>query len=958
MKSRYLIGMLLIMSLGLVGPRAVVAEEEPSPGVARVSLIHGDVSTMRGDSGDWVASTVNAPIVRGDKVATGARSRAEIQLDYANILRLDQRSEAKIADLTRTHIQIQVASGLVDFTVLKGTEADVEIDTPNMAVRPLGEGVYRIQVNSASETQLTVRKGEAEVATPQGSTTVEKDRVIYVRGTDNPEYQLAKAAHKDEWDEWNSDRDHEIKDAGSWRYANHYYTGAHELDRYGRWTYVPDYDWCWTPYVNLGWVPYRDGRWVWEPYWGWTWVSYEPWGWAPYHYGRWFYYGSSWCWWPGYRHYGYYPAWAPAHVSFLGFGLGGHNWHFGFGFGFNSIGWLPLGPYDVISPWWGYHNSYNVVNITNITNLTNVRNATNVSNDITTHIFVRGRGAAYASNFQAALNNANVRRAVTTVSTNDFVNGRVPRNVRGVDAETLRQAGVVRGTVPAVPTRESLRPTDKPARVPAVAQAANNERFFTRRPTPAGPTSSFSERAAQIQEMMQRHNPLGSTGQGAAAGQANANAARPGAPTNPTMTAERMRNDVGRQPGQTGLANANRPGMGGTQQNPTNNAEAQISRPAATAPAARGAVAPESPATRSLSPQQAERGLPAGVRPSERPGWQRFGQAGTSGLPRTNVNPADQAEVGTNAGASQTREARPAQPTPAPQAQRPWQRFGTGSVQPGQAGRPAVGATPQEARPAPDAKPATAPRPATPPAAREGTSPGWQRSGQGAPSRPEGVPRSAPAPSTDRPSARERWPAAVNVPGSTAAPATESAAPRTVQPRPVPSSRGEDQGGWSRFDSQPRPAPTERGAGSSAPRPAPSAGGGERDGWRGFTPSSRPAPAERSPESSAPRSEPASPGWSRSPSHREGPGYGSAPRNYQRPPLEIRKPIVTERPSAPRSYGGGGNRGWSAPSGGGRNYAPPSGGNRGWSAPSSGGRSAPSPLRSFPRSEGRPKGGN
>jgi len=32
---------------------------ELSSGVARISLIHGDVSTQRGDSGDWTAGALN-----------------------------------------------------------------------------------------------------------------------------------------------------------------------------------------------------------------------------------------------------------------------------------------------------------------------------------------------------------------------------------------------------------------------------------------------------------------------------------------------------------------------------------------------------------------------------------------------------------------------------------------------------------------------------------------------------------------------------------------------------------------------------------------------------------------------------------------------------------------------------------------------------------------------------------
>src|SRR6202007_2685330 len=77
-------------------------------GVARISMIHGDVSTQRGDSGDWSAATLNAPVVGGDKVSTADNARVELQLDFANVLRLGPNSQANIANLTKTNVQIQL----------------------------------------------------------------------------------------------------------------------------------------------------------------------------------------------------------------------------------------------------------------------------------------------------------------------------------------------------------------------------------------------------------------------------------------------------------------------------------------------------------------------------------------------------------------------------------------------------------------------------------------------------------------------------------------------------------------------------------------------------------------------------------------------------------------------------------------------------------------------------------
>ena len=163
---------------------ATMAQVKTEPGVARISMIHGDVSTQRGDSGDWGAAALNAPVVEGDRIQTGETSRVEVQLDYANILRLAERAQANIKGLSRTQIQVQLGQGLANYSVLKNSDADVEIDTPNMSLHPTRrEGNYRIFVLSDQETQIQIRKGEADVATPQGRTHVSKGQLIVVRGT-------------------------------------------------------------------------------------------------------------------------------------------------------------------------------------------------------------------------------------------------------------------------------------------------------------------------------------------------------------------------------------------------------------------------------------------------------------------------------------------------------------------------------------------------------------------------------------------------------------------------------------------------------------------------------------------------------------------------------------------------------------------------------------------------------
>jgi hypothetical protein len=449
------------------------APVETNSGVARVSLIHGDVSTQRGNTGDWSAAALNAPVLAGDRVSTGDKARTELQLDYANMLRLSEHTQANINTLTRSQIQIQLGSGMANYTVLKNSDADAEIDTPNVAIRTnRRESSFRILVTADDHTEVLVRKGEVEITTPQGGTRVGEGQFITVQGTgDQAQYKIGEAPARDDWDQWNTDRDNVIRNAASRRRTNDYYVGAEDLDNHGTWSEVPDYGQVWRPNVADDWAPYRDGRWVDEPNWGWTWVSYDPWGWAPYHYGRWMMYDGGWAWWPGpiYADPFYRPIWAPAYVSFFGYGGG-----FGFGGGWGSVGWLPLGPCDRFHPWYGrYGGRFGETNI-------NVYNRGG---------FAPLHGGTRFSNVNLALHDQHFRGG-TTVSGREFGTGHM--RPQPMSHAQFQNAHFSTGRLPVTPSRESFSASGRPAAASTTRNVSQNQHFFSARGNGNGAAQSRS----------------------------------------------------------------------------------------------------------------------------------------------------------------------------------------------------------------------------------------------------------------------------------------------------------------------------------------------------------------------------------------------------------------------------------------------------------------------------------
>ncbi len=464
------------------------APAQTDQGVGRLSLIHGDVSTQRGDSGDWSAAALNQPLMTGDKVSTGDNARAEVQLDFANILRIGPNSKANVAALTKKNIQIQLSQGIANYTVSKDSEAEPEIDTPNVSVHPAHhDGVFRIEIQPDGDTIVIVRQGEAQIATPQGSTEVHAGEMATVRGdTDSAQYKISQAPDRDDWDRWNSDRDHLIRNANSWRHTNRYYTGSHDLDAYGSWKNVPDYGDVWVPNEPDDWAPYRNGNWVYEPYYGWTWVGYEPWGWAPYHYGRWMWYDGSWGWWPGPVGGFYRPFWSPAYVSFWGWG-GGFGFGFGFG-GWGGFGWLPLGPCDWFHPWWGgYRGRFGWVG----------RGGWGGGHFGGVHPLHGGTRFSNVAN----MHNPHIGRALSAVNAGHFGAGRV-----GAVAATRAQIGGARmmaGNLPVVPTRASLSASGR-APSPSTVRNGGPQRFYGSHNNMTRP-ASFSQQTASLRQSMQQN---------------------------------------------------------------------------------------------------------------------------------------------------------------------------------------------------------------------------------------------------------------------------------------------------------------------------------------------------------------------------------------------------------------------------------------------------------------------
>ncbi len=353
-----LIAILLISSSSIASAQTTSALDDQSDAddtapvarVARLSLVDGDVSFLRAGVTEWAPAVENLPLLEGDQIYSGRGARVEIQLARGNYIRLSESTELRITGLSNSGAQFEIAEGTATIRIERLATAfqRFEVDTPNTAVIVQQDGLYRLVVRGGNDSELIVRRGEAEVSSDEGSFRVREGNRLLIDATTS-KLELAVDTTRDDWDQWSYDRDSTIAHTSadlapdyvrSYETSYNDFYGASDLSSYGTWTNYSSYGQCWIPRVGSDWAPYRSGQWLWIPAAGWTWLSNEPWGWAPYHYGRWSYLsGLGWAWIPGfgsaYRGYGYRDYhWRPALVYFFNSPTPRGNY----------IGWYPLAP--------------------------------------------------------------------------------------------------------------------------------------------------------------------------------------------------------------------------------------------------------------------------------------------------------------------------------------------------------------------------------------------------------------------------------------------------------------------------------------------------------------------------------------------------------------------------------------------------------------------------------------
>jgi len=234
-----------ILGALLLGAAAVhAAGPGPAPAAGAVTFLAGEASRVHGEQREALA--LGSAVYQGDVIETARRTRLELKLSDASVLRLGPVSRVELAaaafgaspDDRKVSAKLRVGNVWANVTKALGGEARFEVKTEN-AVAGVRGTTFRVDASKDKSVVVRVYSGTVavaagpiprpahdgqaapggkpsrrQVAGPQEVTREQWERIVTnmmqvkvaADGTPSEPEQFA-LAKADEWETWNRDRD-------------------------------------------------------------------------------------------------------------------------------------------------------------------------------------------------------------------------------------------------------------------------------------------------------------------------------------------------------------------------------------------------------------------------------------------------------------------------------------------------------------------------------------------------------------------------------------------------------------------------------------------------------------------------------------------------------------------------------------------------------------------------------
>ncbi|MFZ6036370.1 MAG: FecR domain-containing protein [Patescibacteria group bacterium] len=191
---------------GFLDPTVFDIRQPSKPMAATLAYQQGTV-LVRVDGSDWKSVDTDTVLHTGDQLSTGAESKAIVEFENGDVVRLGYTTEVTLTNLETTQVIIAQQSGATYNRVAKDPRRQYIVTSGDIAISALGTAFDVIEKEEAvdvgvidSSVAIDTSADQAEVA--QGSqATIDKAALQVAVSDINPD------ALKSEWYVWNKEED-------------------------------------------------------------------------------------------------------------------------------------------------------------------------------------------------------------------------------------------------------------------------------------------------------------------------------------------------------------------------------------------------------------------------------------------------------------------------------------------------------------------------------------------------------------------------------------------------------------------------------------------------------------------------------------------------------------------------------------------------------------------------------
>lgn len=187
-----------------------------APGAVYVNFIEGAVLRIAANSQRGVPAKTNQALAEGETLMVTGPGNAELFIRDGSVVRITEGSRLKVLSIEPGAVQFSLERGKahVNFKGLKGYP--LFFNTPSAQVDAFDRSTFRIDINAAGETEISVLAGELFVAQPKGRMKIiVGTRLIMRKEGEAPVYTTNRPA--DVWDKWNRMKDGDPLPSGDTR---------------------------------------------------------------------------------------------------------------------------------------------------------------------------------------------------------------------------------------------------------------------------------------------------------------------------------------------------------------------------------------------------------------------------------------------------------------------------------------------------------------------------------------------------------------------------------------------------------------------------------------------------------------------------------------------------------------------------------------------------------------------